>query len=137
MRRSYGDSVMNSLGGIIEMTGIDRFMALDLAAGTLQSEVGVTLSEIMRDVLSRSDSSFQCLGERVSSHSTVQSRDDRTMRLLSRLDMIVQEAGGRLHGAKDGRISKDMWAAGYPNLHRFMAHVDPAIASDFWRRVSP
>jgi len=51
MRRSYGDSVMNSLGGIIEMTGIDRFMALDLAAGTLQSEAGVTLSEIMRRVV--------------------------------------------------------------------------------------
>src|SRR5258708_3604039 len=41
---------MNSLGGIIEMTGIDRFMALDLAAGTLQAEAGVTLSEIMRRV---------------------------------------------------------------------------------------
>ena len=51
MRRSYGDSVMNSLGGIIEMTGIDRFMALDLTAGTLQAEAGVTLSEIMRRVV--------------------------------------------------------------------------------------
>jgi hypothetical protein len=49
----------------------------------------------------------------------------------------VQEAKGRLYAAKDGRIPKDMWAAGYPNLRRFMAHVDPAIASDFWRRVSP
>jgi L-gulonolactone oxidase len=64
-------------------------------------------------------------------------RGDPTMRLLSRLDLIVQEAGGRLYAAKDGRIPKDKWAAGYPNLHRFMAHVDPAIASDFWRRVSP
>ena len=35
---------MNSLGGIIEMTGIDRFMALELAAGTLQAEAGVTVS---------------------------------------------------------------------------------------------
>jgi hypothetical protein len=35
---------MNSLDGIIEMTGIDRFMALELAAGTLQAEAGVTLS---------------------------------------------------------------------------------------------
>jgi len=64
-------------------------------------------------------------------------RGDRTLRLLSRLDVIVQEAGGRLYAAKDGRIPKNMWVAGYPNLHRFMAHIDPAIASDFWRRVSP
>jgi hypothetical protein len=35
---------MNSLDGIIEMTGIDRFMALELAAGTLQAQAGVTLS---------------------------------------------------------------------------------------------
>jgi FAD/FMN-containing dehydrogenase len=64
-------------------------------------------------------------------------RGDPTMRLLSRLDTIVQEAGGRLYAAKDGRIPKHMWAAGYPNLHGFIAHVDPVIASDFWRRVSP
>jgi len=51
MRRSYGDSVINSRGGIIDMTGIDRFMTLDLAAGTLQAEAGVTLSEIMRRVV--------------------------------------------------------------------------------------
>ena len=51
MRRSYGDSVLNSRVGIIEMTGIDRFMTLDLAAGTLQAEAGMTLSEIMRRVV--------------------------------------------------------------------------------------
>jgi L-gulonolactone oxidase len=60
-----------------------------------------------------------------------------TLRLFSRLDALVREANGRLYAAKDGRIPKDMWLAGYPNLERFVPHVDPAFASDFWRRVAP
>jgi L-gulonolactone oxidase len=64
-------------------------------------------------------------------------RGETTLRLFSRLDAIVREAKGRLYAAKDGRIPKDMWAAGYPNLARFMTNVDPAFASDFWRRVMP
>ena len=34
----------------------------------------------------------------------------------SGLKTIVREAGGRLYAAKDGRIPKEMWAAGYPAL---------------------
>jgi FAD/FMN-containing dehydrogenase len=60
-----------------------------------------------------------------------------TLKLFSRLDTIVRDANGRLYAAKDGRIPKDMWLAGYPNLERFVPHIDPAIASDFWRRVAP
>ncbi len=60
---------------------------------------------------------------------------EQTLRLLERLDSIVCEAGGRLYAAKDGRLPKDMWTAGYPNLGRFLNHVDPAFCSDFWRRV--
>jgi L-gulonolactone oxidase len=62
---------------------------------------------------------------------------ERTLKLFSRLDAIVRDANGRLYAAKDGRIPKDMWLAGYPNLDRFVSHIDPAIASDFWRRVAP
>ncbi len=62
---------------------------------------------------------------------------ESTLKLFSRLDAIVCEADGRLYAAKDGRIPKDMWLAGYPNLERFVPHVDPAFASDFWRRVAP
>ena len=48
LRRSYGDSVLNSEGRIISMAGLDRFMALDTATGILRAEAGVTLGEIMR-----------------------------------------------------------------------------------------
>ena len=58
-------------------------------------------------------------------------------RALDRLDAIVREAKGRLYAAKDGRIPKDMWATGYPELERFLSYADPNISSDFWRRVQP
>lgn len=63
-------------------------------------------------------------------------RAEDTLRLFSRLDSIVRDAGGRLYAAKDGRIPKDMWRSGYPELDRFIRHVDPVFCSDFWRRVS-
>jgi L-gulonolactone oxidase len=53
------------------------------------------------------------------------------------LDAVVREAGGRLYPAKDGRISAAMFAAGYPQLDAFAAHVDPGLSSSFWRRVAP
>jgi len=58
-----------------------------------------------------------------------------TPALFSRLDDIVRNAGGRLYPAKDGRISADMYKAGYPNLERFKPHMDPGFSSSFSRRV--
>lgn len=63
-------------------------------------------------------------------------RGQLTLDLLSRLDDIVREAGGRLYPAKDGRISASMFRAGYPHWETFAQHVDPAFSSAFWRRVS-
>jgi L-gulonolactone oxidase len=54
---------------------------------------------------------------------------------MERLDAIVLEAGGRLYPAKDGRMSAVMFRAGYPEWEQFAQHIDPAIDSDFWRRV--
>jgi FAD/FMN-containing dehydrogenase len=59
-----------------------------------------------------------------------------TLALLADLDEIVRSAGGRLYAAKDGRAPAAMWRAGYPELARFAAFVDPAFNSAFWRRVS-
>jgi L-gulonolactone oxidase len=63
-------------------------------------------------------------------------RGAATLDLLSRLDRIVDEAGGRLYAAKDGRMPASMFRKGYPKLDRFLPHVDPAMTSDFWRRVT-
>ncbi|AVO45515.1 FAD-binding oxidoreductase [Phreatobacter cathodiphilus] len=64
-------------------------------------------------------------------------RGDGTLALLARLDAIVREAGGKLYPAKDGRIPRDMFRAGYPGWERFASHVDPLMSSMFWNRVGP
>jgi L-gulonolactone oxidase len=62
-------------------------------------------------------------------------RGESTLALLDRLDAVVKEAGGRLYPAKDGRLSGAMFRAGYPELERFAAQLDPGFSSSFWRRV--
>jgi FAD/FMN-containing dehydrogenase len=62
-------------------------------------------------------------------------RGQPTLDLLARLDAIVAEAGGALYPAKDGRMPAQMFRASYPNVDKFTPYIDPAISSDFWRRV--
>ncbi len=64
-------------------------------------------------------------------------RGPETLALMSRLDAIVREAGGRLYPAKDGRVPRDMFLSSYPALDRFKPHIDPRFSSLFWRRVAP
>ncbi|MCY1669367.1 FAD-binding oxidoreductase [Rhizobium sp. SL86] len=61
---------------------------------------------------------------------------DVTLKLMARLDAIVREAGGRLYPAKDGRMSAEMFQAGYPAWQDFAKHVDAGFNSHFWKRVS-
>lgn len=63
-------------------------------------------------------------------------RGAKTLALLADLDAIVREAGGRLYPAKDGRMPAAMFQAGYPDWEKVEALRDPAINSDFWRRVT-
>lgn len=62
-------------------------------------------------------------------------RGDRTLTLLAGLDKIVLSAGGRLYPAKDGRMSRAMFEAGYTELGAFQRHRDPALQSDFGLRM--
>ncbi len=51
MRRSYADSCLNSSGGLIDMTGLDRFTEFDPETGRLKAEAGVSLSDILKLVV--------------------------------------------------------------------------------------
>jgi FAD/FMN-containing dehydrogenase len=59
-----------------------------------------------------------------------------TLELMEALDDIVAAANGRLYAAKDGRMSGAMFKQGFPRWSEFAEHVDPALSSNFWRRVS-
>lgn len=60
---------------------------------------------------------------------------DRTHKLFERLDAIVREAKGRLYPAKDARMPRELFEAGYPRLSEFMAYRDPGISSGLSRRL--
>ncbi len=47
LRRSYGDSCLNSDGAMLDMNGLDRFISFDAASGVLRAEAGISLSQIL------------------------------------------------------------------------------------------
>lgn len=59
-----------------------------------------------------------------------------TSRLLSTLDAIVREAGGRLYPAKDAHMQAADFKAWYPAWQQCEALRDPAINSRFWQRCT-
>jgi len=61
---------------------------------------------------------------------------DRTVKLLMRLDRIVDEAGGAVYPAKDARLAARSFQRAYPNWQAFSEFVDPRFTSGFWRRVT-
>ncbi|WP_337958243.1 FAD-binding oxidoreductase [Roseateles chitosanitabidus] len=56
-------------------------------------------------------------------------------RLFERLDAIVAQAGGCLYLAKDGRMPRALFEAGYPALSTFLAYRDPGVSSEMSRRL--
>lgn len=58
-----------------------------------------------------------------------------TLALFERLDAIVREAGGRLYMAKDARMPRDLFEAGYPRLAEFLNYRDPGLSSALSRRL--
>jgi len=60
---------------------------------------------------------------------------ERTHKLFERLDAIVREAKGRIYLAKDARMPRELFEAGYPRLPEFMNYRDPGISSCLSRRL--
>lgn len=59
----------------------------------------------------------------------------QTLKLFERLDTIVSKAGGRIYPAKDARMPRDLFEAGYPRLDKFLKYRDPGISSSLSRRL--
>lgn len=58
-----------------------------------------------------------------------------TEALFERLDAIVAEAGGRIYLAKDARMPRALFEAGYPRLAEFLPYRDQGISSALSRRL--
>ena len=63
-------------------------------------------------------------------------KGERTRALLARMADVVLEAGGRLYPAKDATMTGPAFRASYPDWRRVEAMRDPAVMSDFWKRVT-
>ncbi|MGH8475576.1 MAG: FAD-binding oxidoreductase [Methylococcales bacterium] len=59
----------------------------------------------------------------------------KTLKMFERLDAIIREAGGRIYLAKDARMPRDLFEAGYPKLGTFIRYRDPGISSAMSRRL--
>lgn len=62
-------------------------------------------------------------------------RGDATLKLFKTLDAIVADSGGRLYPAKDARMPRALFEAGYPRLQEFLPQRDPGISSALSRRL--
>jgi hypothetical protein len=62
-------------------------------------------------------------------------KGDKTQKLFERLDAIVRDAGGRIYLAKDARMPRELFEAGYPRLNEFIKYRDPGISSGLSRRL--
>ena len=60
---------------------------------------------------------------------------ERTLKLFDRLDSIIKEAKGRIYPAKDARMPRELFEAGYPKLQEFQQYRDPKISSSLSRRL--
>ena len=95
LRRSYGDSCLNSGGALIDMRGLDRFIAFDAGEGILRAEAGVSFSEILRLVVPKGWFRRR-LRERASSRWAARSPTTFTARTImarARLDAMSARSG--------------------------------------------
>ncbi len=52
-RRSYGDSVFNADGGVIELTRLERVLELDAARRIVRAQAGLTLAALLQHIVPR------------------------------------------------------------------------------------
>jgi hypothetical protein len=60
----------------------------------------------------------------------------RTLELLTLLDRMTLEAGGRVNPYKDSRMSAEVFKAGFPEWLQLEKLRDESFCSDFWRRTA-
>ncbi|KAF0097012.1 MAG: FAD linked oxidase domain-containing protein [Rhodospirillaceae bacterium] len=62
-------------------------------------------------------------------------RGQNTERLFVELDAVVRSAGGRLYLAKDARMPREVFEAGYPRAPELAKFRDPGMSSGMSRRL--
>lgn len=63
------------------------------------------------------------------------SKGENTIKLFSKLDKVVSEAGGRIYMAKDSCMTPEMFEIGYPKFREFLEYRDDGVSSSMSRRL--
>ncbi len=58
-----------------------------------------------------------------------------TLKLLTKLDDLVLEAGGAVYPAKDATMSAGSFRSYFPRWEEYSTYIDPKFSSSFWRRM--
>ena len=63
------------------------------------------------------------------------SKGENTIKLFSKLDKVVSEAGGRIYMAKDSCMTPEMFEIGYQKFREFLEYRDDGVSSSMSRRL--
>lgn len=126
-------------GGLLQWQALlplaSRGVAREILLGTARSGSGsfLTVMKVMGGQAPAGRMSFP--GQGVTIALDFPNRPE-VRRLLSRLESMVAEAGGRLYPAKDALMTGEHFREFYPQWREFSEFVDPRFSSSFWRRVT-
>ncbi|WP_054142141.1 FAD-binding oxidoreductase [Bosea sp. AAP35] len=133
--RAYGPNGLRQFQCAIPMAdardAVEAMLRLTLASGEASF---LTVLKLFGDVPSPGMMSFPVAGATLT--LDFPNRGARTERLLTALDRIALEAGGRVNPYKDARMSPATFRASFPQWRDFAQHIDPGFSSSFWRRVT-
>lgn len=59
----------------------------------------------------------------------------KVLKLMSALDEIVLDCGGKVYPAKDARLAKASFQQMYPEFEQFKKYMDPKFSSNYLRRM--
>ncbi|MCP1624156.1 FAD-binding oxidoreductase [Pseudomonas nitroreducens] len=133
--RIYGRKGFQQYQCVIPDTAAEAAMT-EILASISSSGSGSFLAVMKRcgDVPSQGLMSFPMPG--VSLALDFPQRQNLEAGLFRRLDQIVRQAGGRLYPAKDAHMSGNDFRTFYPAWQQVEALRDPALFSQFWKRVT-
>jgi FAD/FMN-containing dehydrogenase len=131
--RLYGPGGMLQWQALIPLSSSDATREILSAAARSGSGSFLTVMKVMGNHPSAGVLSFSGRGLTIAFDFP---NSAGLMKVLSRLDDIVAEAGGRLYPAKDARMSGSNFRRFYPQWQTLLPYVDPRFSSSFWRRVT-
>ena len=66
----------------------------------------------------------------------IPNRGATTRSFLAQLEQVVMQAGGRIYPAKDAAMSAASFRQGYPQVDKFIEHIDPNFSSALAQRLA-